>query len=307
MHRCTDGCSCRLMITEELIKEVTVTILSKAETSLPGDVKEALARAYHEETDEIARVQLKAMLENVKLAEELHRPLCQDTGIPLFFVKLGRCDNISLVDIERGIRAGVKEATETIPLRPNVVDPITRKGEGNTGKGIPHVNYEVADTEIEGLEITAFPKGGGSENVSVFKMLTPVQGRGHELERELKQFVLDAVLNARGKPCPPTIIGIGIGGSADMAMWLAKAALLRPVGSRHHDAEIARIERELLDAVNSLGVGPMGLGGKTTALDLHIKTADTHITSLPVAINFQCWSARKASARIYPDGTVDYL
>ena len=138
-------------------------------------------------------------------------------------------------------------------------------------------------------------------------MLTPVRGQGQELERELKQFVLDAVLKAGGKPCPPTIIGVGIGGSADMAMWLAKAALLRPVGSRHHDAEIARIERELLDAVNSLGVGPMGLGGKTTALDLHIKTADTHITSLPVAINFQCWSARKASAKIYPDGTVEYL
>jgi len=295
------------MITRELIKEVTVRILSKAETSLPGDVKEALARAYRDETDEIARVQLKAMLENVKLAEELHRPLCQDTGIPIFFVRLGRCDNISLLDIERGIRAGVEEATAAIPLRPNVVNPITREGEGNTGNGMPYVNYEVADTDMEGLEITAFPKGGGSENVSVFKMLTPVRGQEQEFERELKDFVTGAVLNAGGKPCPPTIIGVGIGGSADMAMWLAKAALLRPVGSPHHDAEIARIERELLDAVNSLGVGPMGLGGKTTALGLHIKTADTHITSLPVAINFQCWSARKASARIYPDGAVEYL
>ncbi len=302
------------MLTEELIKEVTVSLLRNAETRLPADVKEALARAYQVEPGVIARVQLEAMLENIKLAEELQRPLCQDTGIPLFFVKLGRsgCDAISPVDIERGIIAGVEEATETVPLRPNVVDPITRrgggegdgegKGKGNTGNGIPHVSYEVAD--MEGLEITVLPKGGGSENVSAFTIFTP---KGEiELERALKDFVIDVVRDAGGKPCPPTIIGVGIGGSADMAMWLAKAALLRPVGSMHNDRRIARIEHELLDAVNRLGVGPMGLGGRTTALAVHIKTADTHITSLPVAINFQCWAARRASARIYPGGEVEY-
>ena len=295
------------MITKKLIKDVTINILKRAETTLPEDVKQALNRAYEQETNEIARVQLKAMLDNVKLAEELKRPLCQDTGLPLFFVTLGSGNvNVNLNDIESGIREGVREATEIIPLRPNVVNPITREGgETNTGDGIPHINYKIADFNVNGLELLVFPKGGGSENVSAFAMLTPKPEE--ETVEEIKKFVLDAVLNAAGKPCPPTVIGIGIGGSADMAMSLAKTALLRPIGVRNGDGRIARIETELLDAVNSTGIGPMGLGGKTTALDVHIETADTHITSLPVAINFQCWVARKASARIYSSGKVEYL
>ncbi len=293
------------MITKELIKDVTVTILRRAETALPDDVKEALARAYECEENEIAKVQLKAMLDNVKLAEVMQRPLCQDTGIPLFFVTLGSGNvNVNLNDIESGVREGVKEATRIIPLRPNVVNPITREGgEANIGDRMPHINYKIAD--IDGLEITAFPKGGGSENVSAFTILSPKPEE--EAVKEITNFVLDAVLHAAGKPCPPTIIGVGIGGSADMAMSLAKAALLRPVSMKHKDARIARIEAELLDTVNNTGIGPMGLGGKTTALCVHIETADTHITSLPVAINFQCWAARKASAKIYSNGEVEYV
>nr|QNO52343.1 hypothetical protein CJELADDK_00022 [Methanosarcinales archaeon ANME-1 ERB6] len=295
------------MITKKLIKDVTINILKRAETTLPDDVKQALNRAYEQETNKIARVQLKAMLDNVKLAEELQRPLCQDTGLPLFFVTLGSGNiNVNLNDIESGIREGVREATEIIPLRPNVVNPITREGgETNTGDGIPHINYKIADFNVNGLELLVFPKGGGSENVCAFAMLTPKPEE--ETVEAIKKFVLDAVLNAAGKPCPPTTIGVGIGGSADMAMSLAKTALLRPIGVRHKDAKIARIEAELLEAVNNTGIGPMGLGGKTTALDAHIETADTHITSLPVAINFQCWVARKASARIYSSGKVEYL
>jgi fumarate hydratase subunit alpha len=295
------------MITKKLVKDVTISILKRAETTLPEDVKQALNRAYEQETNEIARVQLKAMLDNVKLAEELKRPLCQDTGLPLFFVTFGSGNiNVNLNDIESGIREGVREATEIIPLRPNVVNPITREGgETNTGDGIPHINYKITDFNVNGLELLVFPKGGGSENVGAFAMLTPKPEE--ETVEEIKKFVLDAVLNAAGKPCPPTIIGVGIGGSADMAMTLAKTALLRPIGVRNEDGRVARIENELLDAVNSTGIGPMGLGGKTTALDVHIETADTHITSLPVAINFQCWVARKASARIYSSGKVEYL
>ena len=295
------------MITKKLIKDVTINILKRAETALPEDVKQAMSRAYEQETNEIARVQLKAMLDNVKLAEELQRPLCQDTGLPLFFVTLGSGNvNVNLNDIESGIREGVREATEIIPLRPNVVNPITREGgETNTGDGIPHINYKIADFNVNGLELLVFPKGGGSENVGAFAMLTPKPEE--ETVEAIKKFVLDAVLNAAGKPCPPTIIGVGIGGSADMAMSLAKTALLRPIGVRNEDGRVARIENELLEAVNSTGIGPMGLGGKTTALDVHIETADTHITSLPVAINFQCWVARKASARIYSSGKVEYL
>jgi fumarate hydratase subunit alpha len=294
------------MITKELIEEVTLTILRRAETTLPEDVKDALVRAYESEETEIAKVQLAAMLENVKLAEQQQRPLCQDTGSPLFFVKFGNGVE-NPCDIESGIIAGVKAATELVPLRPNVVDAITRMGgkgkEANIGDRMPHVIYEVAD--IDGLEILAFPKGGGSENVSAFRMLPPKQGV--EAEKEITKFVLDAVLNAAGKPCPPTIIGVGVGGSADMVMSLAKIALLRPVGVRHGDARIARIEAYLLETVNSTGIGPMGLGGRTTALDVHVEIAGTHITSLPVAINFQCWAARRASARVYSSGEVEYL
>ena len=294
------------MITKELIKDVTISILRRAETTLPKDVKQALARAYEREENEIAKVQLEAMLENVRLAEDLQRPLCQDTGLPLFFVTLGNCsDALSLSDIEGGIRAGVEEATELIPLRSNVVDPILRKGEGaNIGDRMPYINYTI-DPDVDGLEILVFPKGGGSENMSAFTMLTPKPEA--EALKVIKKFVLETVLNAGGKPCPPTIIGVGVGGSADMAMKLAKVAVIRPVGVRNRDKRIAQAEEEILEAVNSTGIGPMGLGGDTTALDVHIETASTHITSLPVAINFQCWAARQAAAKIYSNGKVEYV
>jgi fumarate hydratase subunit alpha len=293
------------MITKELIKEVTISILRRAETTLPNDVKAALVSAYEREEQEIAKVQLEAMLENVKLAEELQRPLCQDTGIPLFYVKLGSGNlNVNLGDIESGIREGVKEATKSIPLRSNVVDAITREGDGeNIGDRIPYINYSI-DSDVDGLEILVFPKGGGSENVSAFTMLTPKPET--EAVKAIKTFVLEMVVKAAGKPCPPTIIGVGIGGSADIAMKLAKVAVLRPVGVRNTEERIARFEEELLEAVNNTGIGPMGLGGKTTALDVHIETAGAHITSLPVAVNFQCWAARQAVAKIHEDGRVEY-
>ena len=293
-----------MTLEKALIKDVTIALLKRAETTLPSDVKAALRRAYEREEHEIARVQLEAMLENVKLAEELERPVCQDTGLPLFFVTLGS-STINLSDIEAGIREGVQAATESIPLRSNVVDPITRAGKGgNIGDRMPYISYTI-DPALDGIELLAFPKGGGSENMSAFTMLTPRPES--EAVRAIKTFVLELVVNAAGKPCPPTIIGVGLGGSADIAMKLAKIALLRPVGMRHKEVRIAQMEEELLEAVNNTGIGPMGLGGKTTALDVHIETASTHITSLPVAVTFQCWAARKASARIYPVGSVEYV
>ena len=292
------------MITQELIKEVTITLLKRAETTLPSDVKAALLSAYEREVNEIARVQLAAMLENVRLAEELQRPICQDTGLPLFFVRLGRCDALTLSELETGIRDGVAAATERIPLRSNVVDPLTRQGEGgNVGEKIPYINYAV-DPTVDGVEITVLPKGGGSENVSAFTILPPRQEA--ETREAIKRFVLQAVVEAAGKPCPPTIIGVGLGGSADLAMALAKRALLRPVGARHQEERLARLEASILEAVNQLGIGPMGLGGKTTALDVHLEFAGAHLTSLPVAVNFQCWAARQARATIHANGRVEY-
>jgi len=292
------------MITKELIQGVTITLLKRAETTLPSDVKAALLSAYEREVNEIARVQLAAMLENVRLAEELQRPICQDTGLPLFFVRLGRCDALTLSELETGIRDGVAAATERIPLRSNVVDPLTRQGEGgNVGEKIPYINYAV-DPTVDGVEITVLPKGGGSENVSAFTILPPRQEA--ETREAITRFVLQAVVEAAGKPCPPTIIGIGLGGSADLAMALAKRALLRPVGARHQEERLARLEASILEAVNQLGIGPMGLGGKTTALDVHLEFAGAHLTSLPVAVNFQCWAARQARATIHANGRVEY-
>ncbi|MHC1635793.1 MAG: fumarate hydratase [Candidatus Methanospirareceae archaeon] len=294
------------MITKELIRDVTISILRRAEVKLPRDIKKALTEAYEKEDSDIAKMHLRAMLENVKLAEETLRPLCQDTGVPIFYVNIGKVE-IKLKEIEEGIREGVKEATEIIPLRKNIVDPITRAfegREGNVGNRMPYIQYRAAN--IDYLEIITLLKGGGGENVSAFGILTPNINIEEEKEA-IKKFVVKAVLDAGAKPCPPYIVGIGIGGTAEVAMSIAKEALLRPVGARSDDIKIAELEEELLQVINNTGIGPMGLGGKTTALDVHIETADTHITSLPVAVNIQCWAARRGIARIYESGVVEYV
>lgn len=286
------------MISKELVKETTVELLRMAVTKLPADVEAALQRAYETEEDTVPRMQLKAILDNVSLAEETVTPMCQDTGVPLFYIGLGKPQ---VEGLEEAIIEGVEEATKTVPLRPNTVDPLTRSNPGtNLGERMPFFNYRLIDEDY--IEITALPKGAGSENMSALAMLTPAQR-----VRGVKEFVLNTVLNAGGKPCPPTIIGVGIGGSADIAMKLAKEAMLRPIDKRHPEPRMAALERELLEALNETGIGPMGLGGKTTVLGVNVEFAYCHTASLPAAVNIQCWAGRRASARIYPDGRVDYL
>lgn len=285
------------MISERLIEQTCVELLKIANTKLPPDIKEALEIAYEREDDDIPRMQLKTILENTVLAEERGVPICQDTGIPIFYVRLGR---EMPKDITRAIRNGVKRATEIIPLRPNVVHPITRYNPGtNLGRAVPCINYKM--TNEDHTEIILLPKGAGSENMSAFLMLNPSQGI-----KGIEEFVLDTVANAGGKPCPPIILGIGIGGTADLCMKLAKEALLRPIDQSHPDKVFADLEKELLSMVNKIGIGPMGLGGKTTSLGVNIEWAHCHTASLPVAINIQCWAARRASAKIYSDGKVEY-
>lgn len=284
------------MISEETIQSTVVELLKRAVTKLPPDIEEALNNAYKKETSEVAKMQFKAILDNINLAGETLTPMCQDTGIHIFYVTLG---NVKTGDIEKAIRNGVKEATEKVPLRPNAVHPLTRKNPGtNLGEKMPYINYYVSDADY--IEIHVMPKGAGSENMSKLAMLNPAQGING-----IKEFALDTLLNAGSKPCPPVILGIGIGGSADISMKLAKKALLRPVTSRHPDAEMAALEDELLQALNETGIGPMGLGGNTTVLGVNIEYAYCHTASHPVAINIQCWAARRASARMYED-TVEY-
>ena len=287
----------RKMIPDSLIEDVVVEMLRKAVTKLPHDVEEALHRAYDNETDEVPKTQLKTILTNIQMAEEGVTPICQDTGVQIFFVKQG---TVATGDLTGAIGRGVAKATGDVPLRPNTVHPISRKNHlDNNGVRMPYINLERSDDPY--LELTVMPKGAGSENMSAMAMLTPSQGI-----KGIKQFALDTLVRAGSKPCPPIIIGLGIGGSADISIHIAKEALLRPLGEHHEDPEIAALETELYEALNTIGIGPMGLGGKTTLLGLNVEYAHCHTASLPVAINIQCWAARRATARIYEDGRVEY-
>ena len=285
------------MVTEAEVQDAVVELLRKTVVRLPADVKAALEAAYGAEVDEVPKMQLKAIMDNIVLAEEGNTPMCQDTGVTIFYVTLpGNTD----VDVEKAIVEGVRRATKEVPLRPNAVHPITRKNPGdNVGDRMPYINCKVGKEKY--IEITVMTKGAGSENMSQLAMLTPSQG-----VKGIKEFVLNTVLRAGGNPCPPMVLGVGIGGSADISMKLAKEALLRPLDKRHSDPTIASLEEELLASLNMLGIGPMGLGGKTTAIGLNIEYAYCHTASLPVAVNVQCWAARRGTVRIHPDGKLEF-
>jgi len=283
------------MISQKMVEEEICRLFKEAVIKLPEDVKNALKNAYDLEEDETALLNLKAILDNIKAAEDLHLPLCQDTGLPIIFVKKGNVEVENLNDgLIKGIMNGVKIATSEIPLRPNVVDPLTRQNSGNNiGRFIPQIDVELVNTNS--LEITVFPKGFGSENNNALKMALPGEG-----EEGIKDFVLETVLAAGGKPCPPIVVGVGIGGSSDMALKLAKKALLREIGEHHPEERMVHLEKEMLEMVNATGIGPMGMGGKTTALDVKIEYADTHTAGLPIGVCIQCWAARRATAVLKP-------
>jgi fumarate hydratase subunit alpha len=226
--------------------------------------------------------------------------MCQDTGVQTFFVKIGN-DFPHIKIIKKLITDGVKKATSEVPLRPNTIDPFTRVNhKDNVGDYIPAITWDFC--EGNNCEITAIPKGGGSENMSKLVMLKP--GEGIE---GIKDFVVREMICAGGNPCPPTVVGIGIGGGADLAMKLGKKALLRPVGRSNPDKKIAEIEEYIKKEINKSGVGPMGLGGRTTVLDVHIEKAPRHPASLPVGLVVQCWADRRANMIIRSDGSWEVL
>jgi len=280
---------------KKFIEDGIVALIKKAETELPNDVVNALKKAYEIEKG-IAKTQIETILKNVELAKESERPMCQDTGIQTFFVNVG-INFPHINKLKDWITSGVIKATKEIPLRPNTVDPFLGKNHGdNTGDFIPYINWDI--NERNDVLITAFPKGGGSENMSKLGMLKP--GVGIE---GAKDFIVDEMIKAGGNPCPPTVVGVGIGGGADLSLKLGKKALLRPVGTRHKDKNIASIELELIKRINESGIGPMGLGGKTTVLDVHLEKAHRHPASLPVGIVVQCWANRRAHMVIRSDET----
>ena len=276
------------MITEKQIEDTIYQLYKEAAIVLGDDVKSALEDALKREDSDLGKLNIEAILKNIELAEEKSIPMCQDTGLPIIFVKLGK---VHVENLYEGIKKGVARATSEVPLRPNVVDPITRKNSGNVGDKVPIVDIELIDEDY--VEFTIMPKGFGSENNNGLKMALPAEGI-----EGVKDFVVETALKAGGKPCPPIVVGVGIGGSSDMALKLGKKALLGKVGERNSDPTIAEMELECLERINKDGKGPMGLGGRTTALDVKILKMDTHTAGLPIGVVIQCWADRHATARL---------
>ena len=278
---------------EEACKELYIRALKL----LPPDIKQGFERLDRTETDATGKAMLGTMIRNIRVAEDTDNLLCQDTGVPIYNVTIGRGVQVDGIDLEQAITRGCARATLEHPFRSSVVHPLTRDNDHTScGIRIPviHVGFSEARDE---LRIQMIPKGSGSENNSWLKMAVPADGAD-----AIRTFVVDCVLAAGGKTCPPTIVGVGIGGSADLCVQLAKTAAVRALGTRCEDREGAKLEAELSRAVNMLGVGPQGLGGDSTAFAVHVELAATHITMNPVAVNMQCHSARRASATFTPAG-----
>jgi len=281
---------------EEAAKELYIRALKL----LPPDVKQGFDALAKSETDAGAKRMLGTMIRNIKVAEDTDNLLCQDTGIPIYNVWIGRNVQVDGFALKAAIRSGCARSTREYSFRSSIVHPTTRVNEQNsTGRGVPVIHVDFSE-EPDTLRIEMVPKGSGSENNSWLKMAIPAEGVD-----AIKTFVVDCVLEAGGKTCPPTIVGVGVGGTADLCVHLAKQAATRPLGSRCDDPEGAKLETDLSAAVNALGVGPQGLGGDSTAFAVHVETAATHITMNPVAVNMQCHSARRARATFRPEG-VEY-
>jgi fumarate hydratase subunit alpha/L(+)-tartrate dehydratase alpha subunit len=279
------------------VEELSRTLYIRALKLLPPDIKQGFTRLMAQETDLTGRTILGTMVENIAVAERTDNLLCQDTGIPIYNITIGRNVEFDGLGLKEAIRRGCERATREHPLRSSVVHPITRKNEQTScGIRIPivHVDFDARD---ETVEIEMIPKGSGSENGSFLQMLIPADGAA-----AIKRFVVDKVIELGGRVCPPTIVGVGIGGTSDLCMHLAKIAATRPLGTSCADPEGAAIEAELSEAVNELGIGPQGLGGWATAFRVHVEIAATHITMNPVAVNIQCHSARRAVAIVTPGG-----
>jgi fumarate hydratase subunit alpha len=272
-------------IQAEAVTQTIARLCQEANFSLGEDVLSALRRAGDNEASEVAQQVLLQILENADIAAAERIPLCQDCGAVVIFLDVGQDVHIVGGDLYTAIEEGVRIGYDKGYLRKSMVKrPFSARI--NTRDNTPPIIH----TRIvpgEQLKITVAPKGGGSENMSRFAVLKPAQGRQGVID-----FVVNAVDEAGGNPCPPVIVGVGIGGTAEKAMALAKIALLREVGKSSPDSEVAELEAEILKRVNALGIGPQGFGGRTTALAVHIETFPSHIASLPVAVNLQCHSAR---------------
>ena len=276
-------------LTSKSLQPILNEMLVHATTQLPNDILSAIKEAHSHETKDIAKKQLEAILNSAQLSDEKDLPLCQDTGLVTLFVSGALIDHIG--DVEKALVHTVQSLTAKGSMRANVVHPLKRKNTGtNTGLNQPEV---LVDKSTEKTTMKMILKGAGSENFTNLKMMVPTASR-----QDIFKHILQVVIDAGGKTCPPNILGIGIGGSAIQAMFNSKHALLREIGTRHPDPDVAQFETSLVKAINELGIGTMGLGGDTTVLDVHIETAGAHTACLPVAISFGCWANRVAVAEL---------
>ncbi|MDE2372209.1 MAG: fumarate hydratase [Burkholderiales bacterium] len=281
------------------VEEAAKQLYIRALKQLPPDIRQGFERLTAAETGATAKRVLATMVRNIEVAETTDNLLCQDTGLPIYHVLVGRGVEFDGHELTQALRRGCERATREYPLRSSVVHPLTRvNGHSSCGIEVPVIHFDFC-ADAGRFEIAMVPKGSGSENNSFLKMAVPAEGVA-----AIKSFVVDCVLAAGGKTCPPTIVGVGLGGTSDLAIALAKRAATRPLGSRCADAEGAALESQLAVAVNRLGVGPQGLGGDATAFAVHIELAATHITMNPIAVNMQCHSARRARATFTPAGVV---
>lgn len=276
-------------IKASAITKTVAQLCQEANFELGEDVLSALKQAGKTEASPLGREVLSRLLENARIAREEPLPLCQDCGTAVVFLEIGQDTHITGGNLQAAVAQGVRRGYRQGYLRPSIVrQPFSARV--NTRDNTPPVTH----TEIvpgDHIRITVMPKGGGAENMSRLAMLKPGDGR-----QAIINLTVKTVNEAGGSPCPPLIVGLGIGGTAEKAMLLAKKALLRPVGMPHPEPEVAELEQEILARINNLGIGPLGFGGSTTALAVHAETTPTHIASLPVAVNLQCHSARHKEA-----------
>ena len=261
----------------EKVASAVEAAIHDAETELPADVISVLQKAYETETSSVAKGEYENIFANLKIAKERDVPICQDTGLIIVYITLPP-EIPYTAELYEAAAEGVRRATLSVPLRPNAVDPVSRHNSGdNCGQGMPSIHIMPGDK----FTVTVLPKGAGSENMSQIKMMLP-----SEVEK-IPEFVTEVVKTADSRPCPPIVVGVGIGGTFDSAPALAKEALLEPIDS------MDEFEQSLCDRINELGIGAMGLGGKTTALAVKVKRGACHTASLPVAVNIQCWCCRR--------------
>src|SRR5437773_6375003 len=283
-----------------LVENVCRDLYIESLKEIPPDVVEAIRNAAKTETLEVAKRIFTHYLKSIELGRDKDMIVCQDTGIPIYWVGSGGNLRLDGSRLTEAITRGTERATKEHPLRSSIVSPLQRENrQTSTGERIPIIHYDFVPGTDE-LNILFMPKGSGSENMSFMKMLVPADG-----VNGIKRFVLENVVGAGAKPCPPTIVGVGIGGSSDLCMTLAKKATTRPLGTPNPDPQLAALETELFEAINQTGIGPQGLGGDTTALAVHVESAWTHITCNPVAVNMQCWRAERRRAKGWPDGKVE--